>query len=200
MDLDRFLNLIAALLGAVGAVYVLKSVAALSPDVIERLSRTYWDFSVGQIDSITAQKADAIVGIALVLLASAIGITNEAFVPESIRLRQSRSGALFLAGALAVVAYFVLAVAGSAVQAHQKRAVVHAIVSKDLSDLLAAGKLPTGSLSTLRVYAHDLLGLSVSTDESARSLLNRVAQEVGFVVPENLDYSEVEPAVDRQVR
>lgn len=197
MDLDRFLNLIAALLGAVGAVYVLKSVAALSPDVIERLSRTYWDFSVAQIDSITAQKADAIVGIALVLLASAIGITNEAFVPEGIRLRQSRSRALFLAGALAVVAYFVLAVAGSAVQAHQKRAVVHAIVSKDLSELLAAGKLPTGSLSTLRVYAHDLLGLSESTDESARALLTKVAKEVGFVVPENLDYSEVEPQADK---
>lgn len=76
MNVNRFLDLLAAVLGAMGSIYVLKGIAALSPNLIERLSRSYWSFSAAQVDALTAQKADSIVGIALVLIALAIAVAN----------------------------------------------------------------------------------------------------------------------------
>jgi hypothetical protein len=56
MDLDGFLNLLASVFGAMGSIYVLKGIAALSPDLVERLSRSYWDFSAAQIDSLRKRR------------------------------------------------------------------------------------------------------------------------------------------------
>ncbi len=69
MDLDKFLNLIAAILGTVGAVYVMWSILAMSPELIEQQARTRWDFSVPQIESLAQQKADNVAGFIFVILA-----------------------------------------------------------------------------------------------------------------------------------
>jgi hypothetical protein len=86
MELDRFLNLVATVFGGIGSIYVLKAIASLSPNLIERLSRTYVSFSAAQIDSLAAQKADSIVGIVLLLIALVIAVLNLAFVPPFVRL------------------------------------------------------------------------------------------------------------------
>lgn len=85
MDLDRFLNLVATVFGGMGSIYVLKAIASLSPDLIACLSSTYIGFSSPQIDSLTTQKADNIVGIVLVVIALFIAVLNLAFVPSGVR-------------------------------------------------------------------------------------------------------------------
>jgi hypothetical protein len=78
VDLERFFNLVATVFGALGSIYVLKSIAFSSPELIAALSSTYIGFSSPQIDSLAKQKADNIVGIVLVVIALVItGLNGE---------------------------------------------------------------------------------------------------------------------------
>lgn len=191
MDLDRFLNLLASLFGAMGSIYVLKAVAKLSPNLIERLSTTYFDFSVPQIDALTSQKADSIVGIVLILVALAIAVVTNAAVPSGIRMFDQRSVAVALAAALVGIAYVVLAFSGAAIQRHQKLTVVRIITAQSLNRLFKGGQVRDDDLPSLRVQA-ELLGMPANEDESPRSLIMRLATEVGLSVPASLDFSAVE--------
>src|SRR5262245_14237729 len=108
MELDRFLNLLATVFAAIGSIYVLTAIASLSPDLIARLSSTYVGFSLVQIDSLAKQKADSIVGIALLAFALLIAVLNSAFVPPCVRFVDWWTS-ISLVGALAVAAVICLA-------------------------------------------------------------------------------------------
>jgi hypothetical protein len=198
MDVDKFLDLLAAVFGALGSIYVLKGVAALSPNLIERLSSTYYDFSSAQIDALTAQKADSIVGIVLVLIALAIAVVNSAFVPQGMQMFERRAVGIALVVGLTGLAYIALTFSGDALQRHDKLAVSRIITKRALEDLFKRGKLPASEVSSLKVYARTLLTMTVDDSETARSLVNRLATEVGVQVPPGLDFSEVEKKADKQ--
>ena len=198
MDVDKFLDLLAAVFGALGSIYVLKGVAALSPDLIERLSSTYFDFSSAQIDALTAQKADSIVGIVLVLIALAIAVVNSAFVPQGMQMFERRSVGIALVVGLTGLAYIALAFSGDALRRHDKLAVSRMITKRALEELFKNGKLPASEVSSLKVYARTLLAMTVDDSETPRSLVNRLAIEVGIQVPPGLDFAEVEKKADKQ--
>ncbi|MHC9063771.1 hypothetical protein ACYX34_13920 [Nitrospira sp. CMX1] len=198
MDVDKFLNLLAAVFGALGSIYVLKGVAALSPNLIERLSRTYWDFSSAQIDALTAQKADSIIGIVLVLIALAITVANLTFVPEGMRMFERRTVGIALVLGLTGLAYIALVFSGDALQRHDKLTVSRIITRGELEDLFKSGKVPASQVTSLKVLARTLFTMSVDDSETPRSLVNRLANEVGVQVPPSLDFSEVEKKPDKQ--
>lgn len=192
MDLDRFLNLLAALFGAMGSIYVLKGIARLSPDLAERLSQTYWGFSPAQMDSLTAQKADSIVGIILVVIALAITIFNLAVVPSHVPIFPRRAVAVAVAVALAAVSFIVLEFSGEAIHRHQRLAVGRIVMTQLLQNLFKSNRLPASEVGSLRDQARTFLGMTVKESESPRSLLNRLAAQVGLQVPKEFDFSEVE--------
>jgi len=198
VDVDKFLDLLAAVFGALGSIYVLKGVAALSPNLIERLSSTYFDFSSAQIDALTAQKADSIVGIVLVLIALAIAVVNSALVPQGMQMFERRAVGIALVFGLAGLAYIALAFSGDALQRHDKLAVGRIITKGALETLFKTGKLAASEVSSLKVYARTLLAMTVDDSETPRSLVNRLATEVGAQVPPRLDFSEVEKKADKQ--
>src|SRR5690349_3346831 len=90
MDVDHFLNLLATLFGAVGSLYVLKGLIALSPEVMSRLSQSYYDYSPTQITALAGQRADGIVGVVVGLVALALGVANIALVPSDVTAFKSR--------------------------------------------------------------------------------------------------------------
>ncbi len=192
MDLDRFLNLLATLFGAVGSLYVLKGLIELSPDLMERLSRTYYDFSAPQIASLAGQKADSIVGVVLVILALVIGVVNIALVPSGVKTFEGRGVAVALALALASTSYITLLFAGTAIKNQQRLEVGKIITSQQLGEWFQRGKLSLSDVPSLQVYARTLLDMTVEDSETPRSLLRRVAQVVGREIPANFDFSEVE--------
>jgi len=69
MLIDRFASIIAAILGLTGVMFVLKGVSRLSPDLIAKVSQTYLDFNITQIQNLASQKADFVTGAVLVLIA-----------------------------------------------------------------------------------------------------------------------------------
>jgi hypothetical protein len=58
MDWDKFLNLLATILGALGAIFVMQSIATMSPELMLRQTQTHWDLSSSQIEAIASQKRE----------------------------------------------------------------------------------------------------------------------------------------------
>jgi len=192
MDLERFLNLVATVLGGMGSLYVLKSIAALSPEVIARLSSMYIGFSAPQIDSLAKQKADNIVGVVLVVIALVIAVLNLAFVPSSVPFVERRICAVALVGVLAVVVYIPLVLLGHAIHQREKLAVGRVIATERLKRLFEGNRLPAREAGSLRAWARVSLKMPIDDAEPPRQLLERLAKELGLNVPAGFDFSEVE--------
>jgi hypothetical protein len=58
MLIDRFGNIVSAILSLTGVMFVLKGILRLSPDLIAKISQTHLDFNLMQIQNLASQKAD----------------------------------------------------------------------------------------------------------------------------------------------
>ena len=192
MDLDRFLNLLAAIFGALGAVYVMLGILGMSPELMERQTHSYWDFSTPQIEALARQKADNIAGFVFVLVAFVLALITIAFVPEKVRVFESKALALAIAAVLTGALYATLHFTSRGIYRHQKLAMGKIITSRYLDRIIKRGRLEPADSTSLPTYARELLELEVQPSDSVRSLVERVAAEVGKTLPPTLDFSAVE--------
>jgi hypothetical protein len=192
MDWDKFLNLLATILGALGAIFVMQSIATMSPELMLRQTQTHWDFSSSQIEAIASQKAENRAGIVFVLLAFILAFLTILFNLGGVRLFKSKLLALVLASFIAVIIYAALYFLGQGFSRHDKRAMGKIVTSQYLDQLISRGRLEVVDSMSLTVYAREFLDLNVPPGESTRSLMKRVATEVGKTLPPDLDYSAVE--------
>lgn len=193
MDLDKFLNLLATIFGTLGAIYVMLSVLAMSPELMLRQTQTYWDFSVPQIEALASQKAENLAGFVFVVIAFVLATITIAFVPDGVRVFESKWLALALAAVLAGGLYATLHFVSQGIARHQKLAIGKIVTSQYLDQVISRGRLEVADNGSLLFYARELLALNVLPDEPTRSLMQRVATEVGKTLPSGLDYSAVEP-------
>jgi hypothetical protein len=192
MDWSKFLNLLATILGALGAIFVMQSIATMSPELMLRQTQTHWDFSSSQIEAIASQKAENRAGIVFVLLAFILAFLTILFNLGGVRLFKSKLLALVLASFIAVIIYVALYFLGQEFSRHDKRAMGKIVTSQYLDQLISRGRLEVADSMSLTVYAREFLDLNVPPSESTRSLMKRVATEVGKTLPPDLDYSAVE--------
>jgi hypothetical protein len=192
VDLERFFNLVATVFGALGSIYVLKSIAFSSPELIAALSSTYIGFSSPQIDSLAKQKADNIVGIVLVVIALVITGFNLAFVPSAVPFVERRTCVVGLVFALAVVLYICLSFVSDVIRRREKLKVGRLIATERLNWLFENKRLPASEVGSLRAWAGISLEMPVDDSEPPRQLLERLAKELGLNVPTGFDFSDVE--------
>jgi hypothetical protein len=193
MDLDKFLNLIATIIGALGAIYVMFGILSMSPDLMGRLSQSYWGFSVPQIEALAEQKADSIAGVTYVVIAFILTSVTIIFVPEGVRIFENKVVALALAAVLTGGLFITLHFVGKGIYRNQKVAVGKIFTTKYLEDIAKRGRLELSDKESLTAYARNLLDLDMLPNESVQSLLPRMAMSVGITLPENLDYSAFKP-------
>ena len=193
MELDKFLNLMATVFGALGAVYVMLGILAMSPELMERQTHSYLDFSIPQIEALANQKAENVAGFVFVVVAFVLAATTLAFVPDGVRAFESKTVALGLAAVLAGGLYVTLHFVSQGIYRYQKLAMGEIITSRYLDQIAQRGRLEQSDSTNLPIYARALLDLEVPTGESVRSLLERVAAKIGKTAPPELDYSAVEP-------
>lgn len=193
MELNKFLNLMATIFGALGAIYVMLGILGMSPELMERQAHSYWDFSTPQIEALAKQKAENVAGFVFVIVAFILGAVTLTFVPDDIRAFESKAVALGLAAVLAGGLYVTLHFVSDGIYRNQKAAIGKIVTSRYLDKIAQHGRLEASDNNSLQVYARELLDLEVVSGEPVRSLLARVAAKVGKVMPPTLDYSAVEP-------
>ncbi len=186
MDWDKFLNLSAAISGAFGSGYVMVSIITMSPEFMFGLVQSHWDFSVPQIESIASQKSENIVGFSCVGISFILSIVA-AFVPNGKRAFQSQWLPMVIATVGSVGLYVILDCTSRNLSHRVKLDISKVATSRYLDAIIGGEKIDSSSLS---LYAQ-LLELKVVSNESPRSLVHRIAAEVGKTLPPNLDYSAI---------
>lgn len=189
MNLDKFLSLLAAIFGAFGGIYVMLSIMAMSPELMFEQARSKWDFSIPQMEALASQKAENIAGFVFVVVGFVLSIITIAVVPDGVRVFESKSLALALAAVLSGGVYATMHFVSQGVYQNQKHAMYKIAASQCLDRLINHDHCDSADI----VSFAQLLKLKVLPDESMRSLTQRIATEVGKILPPDLDYSAVEP-------
>jgi hypothetical protein len=198
MDLDRFLDVLATIFGGVGAIYVIRSLVSMSPTAMATLSQAGWDLNLDTVEALTAQKAEGIVALVLVILALLVSLANSAFVPPGVRAFPTLGWGLGLVLGLGVFTYVTLLYVGGAIQKQQKREVGRVLLAQWLDRLGEKKQLTEEDVQTLDSYSGRLIGVSRAQGERARLFVQRVAAETRPGAAEKLDYSLVEAPAPTQ--
>lgn len=189
MNLDKFLNLLATIFGSLGGIYVMLSIMAMSPELIFEQAKSWNDFSKPHLEALASQKAENIAGFVFIVIAFALAFVTIAFVPDGVRLFESRWLALALAAVLTGGLYTTLHFVSQAIYLHQRQAIYKIAASQCLDRLVNRNPCDAEDI----VFYAQLLELKIVPDESMRSLTQRIANAVGKILPPDLDYSAVEP-------
>lgn len=193
MTLEQFLTLIATILGAVGSIYVLKSILRLTPDVIKRLSIHPYGHDPAQIDSLSAQKSESVVGTYLIIIALTIAILNAAFTPSFFVVSSSRFFAILCAFVLSSLVSILSILISKRLESHYRRSVAELIVEECLDDLIAKNAISTADAESLQFLAEKYFGMKLSGGTALRDFLQRVAEEVGRKLPETIQIENERP-------
>ncbi len=133
MTLATFLNLLAAGAGALSASFFALGTLQLNAKTIFEIAATYWDVNKHLASSISAQRAEYIVGAALLLLTFLLQIAANLTPPDVQPLSlQSQPIAIGLAGGLFVAAAVIARIACKRLTSRMK-ANVDELIAIDLA-------------------------------------------------------------------
>lgn len=190
MLIDRFANILSAILGIAGVMFVLKGVSRLSPDLIAKMSQTYLEFNVTQIQNLAAQKADFLTGAALVLIACLIQGCVLLLVPEPFRIFEDYwygAGMVVVTGAIVMVVFFGV---NRGMSQHYEEKAKFSLAKSYFQTVLNQDPILFQHLKTTEDVAASLFGIEKSPDESGREFLSRIAKRFDIALPKELHLEE----------
>jgi hypothetical protein len=190
MLIDRFASILSAILGVAGVMFVLKGVSRLSPDLIAKVSQTYLEFNVTQIQNLASQKADFVTGAALVLIACLIWGCVLLLIPEPFRIFQDHwygAGMAVVAGAVIMVVF--VGVNRGMSQHYQDKA-KFSLAKSYFQTVLKQDPILSQHLRTTEDVAASLFGIEKSPEESGKDFLNRIAKRFDIALPKELHLEE----------
>ena len=183
MPIDQLLNLLATMLGSLGAVNVLRSILRLTPELTERIAGSHFGHNLYAIESLSSQKADSSTGAGLVLIALIVAIVNAALPLPSAIVATSRLFAIALAALITAAACLCPRLFGDAVRARNRRLTEHLVAKKYLERMLKQNPIPGYERPNGAAYAETVLHLPKLHNEPPNQTLRRIAHEVGIESP-----------------
>jgi hypothetical protein len=190
MLIDRFASILSAILGFAGVMFVLKGVSRLSPDLIAKVSQTYLEFNVTQIQNLASQKADFVTGAVLVLIACLLQTSVLLFVREPFLIFED----YWYAGGLAVSTGLVLMVVfygvNRGMSKHYQDRAKFSLAKSYFQTVLKQDPILSQHLRTTEDVAASLFGIEKAPDESGKEFLNRIAKRFEISLPKELHLEE----------
>src|SRR4026207_1531176 len=158
MNLDRFLNLLATSLGALGSIFVLKSFLRMKPRLIADLATPRWGYSLVVLDSLAAQRADSVAGAGAFAAAFVLGFISLAVVPSGHVLFHSQLIGLLLVGIGLIVAVLTVAIFASRAAKTYHIEARRFIIEAEFDSLIKNKSFTYHHTDGLRQSAQTLLG------------------------------------------
>lgn len=192
MNCDRFLTLLATMVGVVGSLFLAKGAFGLTPDIMARLAETGWGFNGAQVSSLAAQKANAVCGVILVLLAFLINLVRLALVDEKTPCFGTKEIGFVMAGAATFILWVIFLFINHGIRDHQKHQIGLVITGRHLDDIIQSGKVGPGHVKDLRITTEKLLALNLSEREDDEEFFKKIVQLTGRNLPNTFDFSQLQ--------
>jgi hypothetical protein len=190
MLIDRFASIISAILGLVGLMFVLKGVARLSPDLIAKMSQTYIEFNMTQIQNLASQKADFVTGAVLILIACLIQTGALLFLREPFMIFEDYWHAAGVAIATSVLVMIIFFGVNRGMSNQYQEQAKFSLAKIYFQTVLKQDPILSQHLKTTEDLAASLFGIEKQPDESGKEFLNRLAKRFEISLPRELNLEE----------
>jgi hypothetical protein len=190
MLIDRFASILSAILGLGGVMFVLKGVFRLSPDLIAKVSQTYLEFNVTQIQNLASQKADFVTGAVLVLIACSIQACVLLLLREPFQIFEDHWQAAALAVATSAVLLLVFFGVNQGMSKHYQDRAKFSLAKSYFQTVFQQDPILSQHLKTTEDVAAALFGIEKSPEESGKEFLNRIARRFDISLPKELHLEE----------
>jgi hypothetical protein len=190
MMIDRFASIVSAILGLVGLMFVLKGVSRLSPDLIAKISQTYIEFNMTQIQNLASQKADFVTGAVLILIACLIQMSSLLFLREPFMIFEDYWRAAGLAVATGVLVMIIFFGVNRGLSNHYQEQSKYSLAKVYFQTVLKQDPILSQHLKTTEDLAASLFGIEKQPDESGKDFLNRLAKRFEISLPGDLHLEE----------
>ena len=170
--------------------FVLKGVARLSPDLIAKVSQTYLEFNVTQIQNLASQKADFVTGAVLVLIACLIQTGALLFLREPFLIFEDYWHAAGLAVATSVIIVIVFFGVNRGMSKHYQEQAKFSLAKSYFQAVLKQDPILSQHLKTTEDVAASLFGIEKEPDESGKEFLSRLAKRFDIFLPRELHLEE----------
>ena len=190
MLIDRFASIVSAILGFTGVMFVLKGVARFSPDLIAKVSQTYLEFNVTQIQSLASQKADFVTGAGLVLLACFIQISALLLLRDPFPIFDGYWQAAGLAVSTAALLGVIFFGVNRGMAKHYQEQAKVSLARTYFQTVLQQDPILPQHVKTTEDVASSLFGIEKQPDESGKAFLSRLAKRFEISLPRELHLEE----------
>jgi hypothetical protein len=190
MLIDRFAGILAAILGFTGVMFVLKGISRLTPDLIAKVSQTYLEFNVTQIQNLASQKADFITGAVLVLIACLIQTGALLFLREPFPIFENYWHAAGLAVATSGLLMIVFFGVSRGMAKHYQEQAKFSLAKSYLQTIINQDPILSQHLKTTEDVVASLFGIEKAPSESGKEFLNRLAKRFDISLPRELHLEE----------
>lgn len=190
MLIDRFANILSAVLGLVGVMFVLNGVSRFSPDLIAKVSQTYLEFNLTQIHNLASQKADFVSGAALVLMAFLLQTCVLIFIREPFPIFEDywyAAGVAVATGVLMIIVFFGV---NRGMSKHYQEQAKFSLAKSYFQTVLKQNPILPQHVRTTQEVASSLFGIEKQPEESGRDFLNRLAKRFEISLPGELPLEE----------
>jgi hypothetical protein len=188
--IDRFASILSAVLGLTGVMFVLKGVARLSPDLIAKVSQTYLEFNVTQIQNLASQKADFVTGAVLILIACLIQTGALLFLREPFLIFEDYWHAAGLAVVTSVIIVIVFFGVNRGMSKHYQEQAKFSLAKSYFQAVLKQDLILLQHLKTTEDVAASLFGIEKEPAESGKEFLSRLAKRFDISLPRELHLEE----------
>jgi len=190
MMIDRFASIISAILGLIGLMFVLQGISRLSPDLIAKISQTYIEFNLTQIQNLASQKADFVTGAVLILVACLIQTGTLLFIREPFLIFENYWHAAGLALATSVLVMIIFFGVNRGMSNHYQEQAKFSLAKVYFQTVLKQDPILSQHLKTTEDLAASLFGIKKKPDESGKEFLSRLAKRFEIVLPRELHLEE----------
>jgi len=184
------------MVGVVGSLFLAKGAFGLTPDIMARLAETGWGFNGAQVSSLAAQKANAVCGVILILLAFLINLARLALVDEKTPCFDAKEMGFVMAGAATLILWAIFLFINHGVRDHQKHHIGLVITGRRLDDMIQRGRVGPEQVKDLRVTTEKLLALNLSEGEDDEEFFKKVVQLTGRNLPSTFDFSRLRKSAE----
>ncbi len=196
MQVDRFLKIISAIIGFFGAILLVKGILYYTPDLIAKLSMSYWGFSPVNIQNLSSQKADILCGGFLILLAFltqifALVFIRNSFVPVLIRkpfrIFENYWPSVFVAVALSLLVVCFFFAVNRGLSSHYEKQTKRLLAKWTLEEVLKEPRIGPTNLQIVEQTAELGLGIKREPNETWRAFLQRLARLLEVRFPADIE-------------